>query len=411
MQRKVYPVSAVNRYVKQLLQQDMILSGLWVSGELSNFKRHSSGHLYFTLKDQEGSIAAVMFASDARSLTFRPQDGQQVQVQGYISLYEKTGQYQLYVRKMEPQGSGQLYQAFEALKQKLQAQGLFDEQRKKTIPAYPRKIGIVTSQTGAAVRDMIQIARRRYPGVQLVLYPALVQGIDAAPTIVKGIQTLDRMSEVDVIIVGRGGGSIEDLWPFNEEMVAMAIAEAQTPIVSAVGHETDFTIADFVSDLRAPTPSAAAELTVPDVRSTLGQMDMLEQRRYRALQRKQMVYRQQLALLWQKVQSGDPRRKLDELRQQLDMQEQRQLHLWKQCMQQRQYKLEHLSSALELLSPQHQLDKGYAMVMDGEGRVVSAVEQVKKGQALNIRLKDGKIAATVDTIQKTRKQRRKQIDE
>lgn len=411
MQRKVYPVSAVNRYVKQLLQQDMILSGLWVSGELSNFKRHSSGHLYFTLKDREGSIAAVMFASDARSLNFRPQDGQQVQVQGYISLYEKTGQYQLYVRKMEPQGSGQLYQAFEALKQKLQAQGLFDEQRKKTIPAYPRKIGIVTSPTGAAVRDMIQIARRRYPGVQLVLYPALVQGIDAALTIVKGIQTLDRMSEVDVIIVGRGGGSIEDLWPFNEEMVAMAIAEAQTPIVSAVGHETDFTIADFVSDLRAPTPSAAAELTVPDVRSTLGQMDMLEQRRYRALQRKQMVYRQQLALLWQKVQAGDPRRKLDELRQLLDMQEQRQLHLWKQCMQQRQYKLEHLSSALELLSPQHQLDKGYAMVMDGEGRVVSAVEQVKKGQALNIRLKDGKIAATVDTIQKTRKQRRKQIDE
>ena len=263
MQRKVYPVSAVNRYVKQLLQQDMILSGLWVSGEISNFKRHSSGHLYFTLKDREGSIAAVMFASDARNLSFRPQDGQQVQVQGYISLYEKTGQYQLYVRQMEQQGSGQLYQAFEALKQKLQAQGLFDEQRKKPIPAFPEKIGIVTSPTGAAVRDMIQIARRRYPGVQLVLYPAIVQGVDAAPTIVKGIRRLDRMPEVDVIIVGRGGGSIEDLWPFNEEMVAMAIAEAQTPIVSAVGHETDFTIADFVADLRAPTPSAAAELAVP----------------------------------------------------------------------------------------------------------------------------------------------------
>ena len=172
MQRKVYPVSAVNRYVKQLLQQDMILSGLWVSGEISNFKRHSSGHLYFTLKDRDGSVAAVMFAGDARSLAFRPQDGQQVQVQGYISLYEKTGQYQLYVRKMEQQGSGQLYQAFEALKQKLQAQGLFDMERKKPIPVYPRKIGIVTSPTGAAVRDMIQIARRRHPGVQLVLYPA-----------------------------------------------------------------------------------------------------------------------------------------------------------------------------------------------------------------------------------------------
>ena len=411
MQRKVYPVSAVNRYVKQLLQQDMILSGLWVSGEISNFKRHSSGHLYFTLKDREGSVAAVMFAGDARSLAFRPQDGQQVQVQGYISLYEKTGQYQLYVRKMEQQGSGQLYQAFEALKQKLQAQGLFDMERKKPIPVYPRKIGIVTSPTGAAVRDMIQIARRRHPGVQLVLYPALVQGMEAAPTIVNGIRKLDRMPEVDVIIVGRGGGSIEDLWPFNEEMVAMAIAQAQTPIVSAVGHETDFTIADFVSDLRAPTPSAAAELTVPDVRSILGQMDGLEQRRYRAIQRKQLTYRQQLALLWQKVQAGDPRRKLDELRQQLDMQEQRQLHLWKQCLQQRQYRLEHLSSSLELLSPQHQLDKGYAMVMDEEGRIVSAVEQVAKGQALRIQMKDGKIAATVEAVQKTRQQRRKKIDE
>ena len=411
MQRKVYPVSAVNRYVKQLLQQDMILSGLWVSGEISNFKRHSSGHLYFTLKDREGSVAAVMFAGDARSLAFRPQDGQQVQVQGYISLYEKTGQYQLYVRKMEKQGSGQLYQAFEALKQKLQAQGLFDMERKKPIPVYPRKIGIVTSPTGAAVRDMIQIARRRHPGVQLVLYPALVQGMEAAPTIVKGIRKLDRMPEVDVIIVGRGGGSIEDLWPFNEEMVAMAIAQAQTPIVSAVGHETDFTIADFVSDLRAPTPSAAAELTVPDVRSILGQMDGLEQRRYRAIQRKQLTYRQQLALLWQKVQAGDPRRKLDELRQQLDMQEQRQQHLWKQCLQQRQYRLEHLSSSLELLSPQHQLDKGYAMVMDEEGRIVSAVEQVAKGQALRIQMKDGKIAATVEAVQKTRQQRRKKIDE
>ena len=411
MQRKVYPVSAVNRYVKQLLQQDMILSGLWVSGEISNFKRHSSGHLYFTLKDREGSVAAVMFAGDARSLAFRPQDGQQVQVQGYISLYEKTGQYQLYVRKMEQQGSGQLYQAFEALKQKLQAQGLFDMERKKPIPVYPRKIGIVTSPTGAAVRDMIQIARRRHPGVQLVLYPALVQGMEAAPTIVNGIRKLDRMPEVDVIIVGRGGGSIEDLWPFNEEMVAMAIAQAQTPIVSAVGHETDFTIADFVSDLRAPTPSAAAELTVPDVRSILGQMDGLEQRRYRAIQRKQLTYRQQLALLWQKVQAGDPRRKLDELRQQLDMQEQRQLHLWKQCMQQRQYRLEHLSNSLELLSPQHQLDKGYAMVMDEEGRIVSAVEQVAKGQALRIQMKDGKIAATVEAVQKTRQQRRKKIDE
>ena len=408
MQRKVYPVSAVNRYVKQLLQQDMILSGLWVSGEISNFKRHSSGHLYFTLKDRDGSVAAVMFAGDARNLEFRPQDGQQVQVQGYISLYEKTGQYQLYVRRMEQQGSGQLYQAFEALKQKLQAQGLFENERKKPIPKYPRKIGIVTSPSGAAIRDMIQIAKRRYPGVQLVLYPALVQGSEAAPTIVAGIQKLDRMPEVDTIIVGRGGGSIEDLWPFNEEIVALAIAQAQTPIVSAVGHETDFTIADFVSDLRAPTPSAAAELTVPDVRSVLSKIEELQLRRNRSLQRKQVEFRQQLALLWQKIQMADPRRKLDEFRQQLDMQEQQQLHLWTKCFQKCKYRWEHLSSALELLSPQHQLEKGYAMVTDQEGSLISAAAQVQKGQTLQIQMKDGRILTEVQKIQK---QRRKQSDE
>ena len=408
MQRKVYPVSAVNRYVKQLLQQDMILSGLWVSGEISNYKRHSSGHLYFTLKDRDGSIAAVMFAGDARTLNFRPQDGMQVQVQGYISLYEKTGQYQLYARRMEEQGSGQLYQAFEALKQKLQAQGLFEAERKKPIPKYPRKIGIVTSPTGAAIRDMVQIAKRRYPGIQLVLYPTLVQGLDVAPTIVAGIRRLDRIEDVDTIIIGRGGGSIEDLWPFNEEMVALAIAEAKTPIVSAVGHETDFTIADFVSDLRAPTPSAAAELTVPDVRSVLSKLEELERHRNRTLQRKQMQYRQQLALLWQKIQMADPRRKLDELRQQLDMHQHRQMYLWKQCFQQKRFRLEYLTSELELLSPQHQLDKGYAMVMDQSGNVISGSEQVETGQALSIQMKDGKIVAEV---QKIVKQRRKQSDE
>jgi len=216
LQQRIYSVSVVNRYVKQLLQQDMLLSALWVSGEISNFKRHSSGHLYFTLKDAEGSMAAVMFVGEARLLEFWPQNGQQVQVQGYVSLYEKTGQYQLYVKKMQPQGNGALYEAFERLKAKLEAEGLFDSAYKKPIPAFPRGIGIVTSPTGAAIRDIVQIARRRHPGIRLVLYPALVQGEGAAATIVKGIQTLDRMAEIDTLIVGRGGGSIEDLWPFNE---------------------------------------------------------------------------------------------------------------------------------------------------------------------------------------------------
>ena len=397
-QRRVYPVSVVNRYVKQLLVQDVILQNLWVSGEISNFKHHSSGHLYFTIKDENGALSAVMFAREAKALRFEPENGQQVQVQGAISLYEKTGQYQLYVRQMEPAGSGALYLAFEALKEKLQAQGLFDESKKKKIPRFPRRIGIVTSPTGAAVRDMIQIARRRNPGVSLVVYPAKVQGEGAADTIVNGIRRLDLMPEIDTIIVGRGGGSLEDLWAFNEEKVALAIAQAHTPVISAVGHETDFTIADFVADLRAPTPSAAAELAVPDTASVWTSVVEMTLRRQKAWKRYMQHERQKQMLLSAKLAAMAPRRTLDDHRQMLDMLLQRRRYAMHNRLQQNRFQLQKLSDVLQLLSPLHPLEKGYALVMDEAGAGISSIRQVKEGQTLQIQMKDGVIDAKASRI-------------
>ncbi len=396
MQQRIYSVSVVNRYVKQLLQQDMLLSALWVSGEISNFKRHSSGHLYFTLKDAEGSMAAVMFVGEARLLEFWPQNGQQVQVQGYVSLYEKTGQYQLYVKKMQPQGNGALYEAFERLKAKLEAEGLFDSAYKKPIPAFPRGIGIVTSPTGAAIRDIVQIARRRHPGIRLVLYPALVQGEGAAATIVKGIQTLDRMAEIDTLIVGRGGGSIEDLWPFNEEMVARAIAEAKTPVISAVGHETDFTIADFAADMRAPTPSAAAELAVPEIAGIMRSIGLEEQKQGALLKKKLWMQRQRLELWWQRLQLQDPGRQLDSYRQRLDMDMQYQQNRIEQQLKEKKQQLEALENALMLLSPQHQLEKGYALLTDEAGKAILRAEQIQIADRVNIQMQDGRLTVKVE---------------
>ena len=393
--KKVYKVSQVNRYVKQLLARDVILTRLWVGGEISNFKRHSSGHLYFTLKDPGGAISAVMFASDASGLAFRPRDGMEVAAFGYISLYEKTGQYQLYVQKLEQEGQGTLFEAFEALKRKLEAEGLFDVSRKRPIPRYPRTIGIVTSPTGAAVRDIIQIARRRHPGISLILCPVLVQGAGAAASICSGIRRMNEREDVDLCIVGRGGGSLEDLWAFNEEKVARAIAGSRIPIISAVGHETDFTIADFVSDLRAPTPSAAAELAAPDIAATL---DAAAQR---GLYLKQLALRQ----LRRKRETADsigrraafrmPRMKLNQLRQQIDAVGSDMEWLRKQYFEQVRQKLLQTEVKLSLLSPEHQLKKGYAMLTDEEGRLIDSIEKAQSGDTLTVQLHDGSIGVRV----------------
>ena len=275
MTKNVYSVGQVNAYIKNIFIKDVILNRIYVKGEISNCKYHTSGHIYFSLKDESGAIACVMFAGNRKGLAFRLQEGQKVIVLGGVSVYERDGRYQLYAREIVLDGEGALYQQFARLKRELEEMGMFSPQYKKKIPFYSRRIGIVTAPTGAAIRDIINIARRRNPYVQLILYPALVQGEHAAASIVKGIQILERYG-VDVMIVGRGGGSIEDLWAFNEEIVAKAIFACKTPVISAVGHETDTTIADYVADLRAPTPSAAAELAVADYRQLLGGMELFK---------------------------------------------------------------------------------------------------------------------------------------
>ena len=270
LKEQVYSVSQVNVYIKNMFLRETVLNNIYIKGEVSNCKYHTSGHIYFTLKDAKGQMACVMFAGQRSGLSFRMQEGQSVIVLGSISVYERDGKYQLYAREILKEGQGALYEKYEQLKRQLEGEGLFLQEHKKAIPFYSKKIGIVTASTGAAIQDICNISARRNPYVQLILYPAKVQGEGAAKTIVKGIKTLDKAG-VDVIIVGRGGGSIEDLWAFNEEIVARAIYECNTPIVSAVGHETDTTIADYVSDLRAPTPSAAAELTVCSMENLMEQ--------------------------------------------------------------------------------------------------------------------------------------------
>ena len=261
---KVYSVSQINNYIKRLFENDVFLQDIYIEAEISNFKAHSSGHLYMTLKDSGAAVNAVMFRSYAEKLKFMPEDGMKVLINGYISLYEKTGQYQFYVLSMEPAGKGALYIAYEQLKERLERSGVFDQKYKKDIPSYPKCVAVITSPTGAAVRDIIQVSGRRNPNVKIVVVPVLVQGDDAAPSIANAIESVNKWGQADTIIVGRGGGSIEDLWAFNEEMVARAIFESKIPIISAVGHETDFTIADFIADMRAPTPSAAAEIAIPE---------------------------------------------------------------------------------------------------------------------------------------------------
>ena len=261
---KVYSVSQINNYIKRLFENDVFLQDIYIEAEISNFKAHSSGHFYMTLKDSGASVNAVMFRSYAEKLKFMPEDGMKVLINGYISLYEKTGQYQFYALNMEPAGKGALYIAYEQLKERLERSGVFDPKYKKDIPSYPKCIAVITSPTGAAVRDIINVSGRRNPNVKIVVIPVLVQGDDAAPSIANAIESVNKWGQADTIIVGRGGGSIEDLWAFNEEMVARAIFDSKIPIISAVGHETDFTIADFIADMRAPTPSAAAEIAVPE---------------------------------------------------------------------------------------------------------------------------------------------------
>lgn len=389
MQQNILSVWQVNNYIKNLLDNDYIVRRLWVQGEISNCKLHSSGHLYFTLKDASSAISCVLFKGYRTNNPINLRDGMKVIAQGSISVYERTGQYQLYVKEIVEDGIGLLYQRFEALKQKLEQLGWFQDKYKKPIPLYPKKVGIVTSETGAVIQDIINVARRRNPYIQLILYPTRVQGDEAKYEIVKGIEYFDNRDDIDVIIIGRGGGSIEDLWAYNEEMVAKAIFEAKTPIISAVGHETDFTIADFVSDLRAPTPSAAAELAIPTIQSIEDLISQYEKRMLQTLSQRILRQMSKLEVLSAKLALHHPIRQLEQYMQYLNELQDRMTNCIDNSIQKKQTELLVLKEKLSVLSPINRLSKGYAYISNELGQGISSVKNIETGDTLNIHFIDG----------------------
>lgn len=393
----VYTVKQVNAYIKNMFTQDFMLNRIAVKGEVSNCKYHSSGHIYFSLKDASGVIACVMFAGNRGGLAFRMTEGQQVIVMGSVSTYERDGRYQLYAREIRLDGEGVLYERFQALRQELDEMGMFAAEYKQPIPKYVRKVGIVTAPTGAAVRDIMNIASRRNPYVQLILYPALVQGEGAAKSIVRGIRALDEYG-VDVIIAGRGGGSIEDLWAFNEECVARAIFDCHTPVISAVGHETDITIADFVADLRAPTPSAAAELAVYEYGQTKNAMEEIRftMRKYLMEQIQRTRHESEWYLL--KLRLSHPGNQLRTKKQQLTDMEDRIRHLMEHKITEERNRILLCTEQMKRLSPLERLSGGYAFVSKSDGKPIREIGDVQEKDRMQIYLKDGMIEAEVISV-------------
>ena len=392
--KNVYTVRQVNTYIKNMFTQDFILNRIYVKGEVSNCKYHTSGHIYFSLKDESGTIACVMFAGHRSGLSFRLQEGQQVIVLGSVSVYERSGQYQLYAREIMLDGAGALYEKFEALKKELAEMGMFAREYKQPIPKYIHTLGVVTAPTGAAVRDIINIAGRRNPYVQIILYPAQVQGEGAAESIVRGIRALEK-KKVDVMIVGRGGGSIEDLWAFNEEPVARAIFECSIPVISAVGHETDTTIADFVADLRAPTPSAAAELAVYDHREARERIRTYQEAMLRQVTLKISEKRSALERLRMRLNYAHPRQKLNESRQYAADLETRLRLLMQNRLDREKHRLALCVEKMKGLSPLEKLSHGYSYIQNQNGENIRSIRQVSDGTALEIYVSDGRIRALV----------------
>ena len=392
---KIFTVGQINRYIRNLLENDFILSSLLVKGEISNFKAHSSGHLYFTLKDASGALSCVMFRQDAAGLPFEPENGMQVVVYGHISLYEKTGQYQLYAEFLEPLGIGALQVAFEQLKEKLAAEGLFDGDFKREIPKNPSCIAVITSPTGAAVRDILQIVKRRDPNVKVAIFPTLVQGEQAAVDIVHSLKLVNEWGKADVIILGRGGGSMEDLWCFNDENVARAVFASEIPVISAVGHETDFTITDFVADMRAPTPSAAAELATMPLSERREAFHRLELRLERDVSALLTSCRRRLDLLKSRPVMERPLERI--YRTMMDVEETQQ-RLDKEMtnrLMQRAERWQYLTNRLEAASPLAVMSRGYVMAVASSGKLLTSVKQVEVGDRVTLHLQDGKIETNI----------------
>lgn len=392
---KIFTVGQINRYIRNLLENDFILSSLLVKGEISNFKAHSSGHLYFTLKDASGALSCVMFRQDAAGLPFEPENGMQVVVYGHISLYEKTGQYQLYAEFLEPLGIGALQVAFEQLKEKLAAEGLFDGDFKREIPKNPSCIAVITSPTGAAVRDILQIVKRRDPNVKVAIFPTLVQGEQAAADIVRSLKLVNEWGKADVIILGRGGGSMEDLWCFNDENVARAVFASEIPVISAVGHETDFTITDFVADMRAPTPSAAAELATTPLTERREAFHRLELRLERDVSALLTSCRRRLDLLKSRPVMERPLERI--YRTMMDVEETQQ-RLDKEMtnrLMQRAERWQYLTNRLEAVSPLAVMSRGYVMAVASSGKLLTSVKQAEVGDRVTLHLQDGKMETNI----------------
>ncbi len=397
MKKNTYTVGQVNAYIKNMFAQDFMLHGICIKGEVSNCKYHSSGHIYFTIKDEKAAMSAVMFAGNRGGLSFYMQEGDRVLVTGSVEVYERDGRYQLYAKEIEKDGEGSLFLKFEALKCELEEMGMFAPEYKKHIPKYIRTLGVVTAPTGAAVQDIRNIAGRRNPYVQVILYPAKVQGDGAAESIVNGIRALDTLG-VDVIIVGRGGGSIEDLWAFNEEPVARAIFECQTPVISAVGHETDTTIADFVADLRAPTPSAGAELAVYDVYDLFDEMANLSHRLKRSAEWKLDLAKSRCGALMGRLSAKSPANRLNENRQYAANLEQKLIQKMDGAVRDAKYRLGMFAGHMDGVSPVKQLSKGLAFVTDADGWRISGISGIKPGDVVRVRLQDGTIVAGVKDV-------------
>lgn len=442
-ERKYLTVTALTKYIKRKFDVDPHMQDVWLKGEISNYKQHSRGHMYFTLKDQNARLSVVMFAGQNRNLVFKPQEGMKVLVRGEVTVYEASGSYQMYIKEMQPDGVGSLFLAYEELKKKLSQEGLFSPEHKKALPKYPRSVGVITSPTGAAVRDIITTLKRRYPLTKIIVIPALVQGVNAAPSIVKAIQKANQLPEMDVLIVGRGGGSIEELWAFNEEAVAREIFASKLPIISAVGHETDFTIADFVADMRAPTPTAAAELAVPHINELMERLSDRKFRLHRASNKLMQTYKDRLVTLQKSYAFRFPKnlyaqkqQDLDRVLDDLEMAmkrmverkhvkfeqlssllqrnhpkkqwekekltlEQRTIILTKlmqQLLQKKQWEFQHKLTKIDGLSPLKIMNRGYSLAYQQDGTIIKSVDQAEKGDTIQVHLQDGQLACEIQDV-------------
>lgn len=399
MQSLKMTVSELNSNMKKLLDSRPGLKDIWIQGEISNFKLNmASGHIYLTLKDEKSVLKACMFKGNAASLDFKPEDGMKVAAHGRVTVYEPGGSYQLYIDKMMPDGLGELYEAYNRLCEKLRNEGLFDESHKKPIPKYPKRVGVITSDTGAAVRDIINVIKRRFRYADIILYPSKVQGEGAAENVCRGISFFNREKNVDVIIAGRGGGSIEDLWAFNEEITARAVYESEIPIISAVGHEIDFTVTDFVADLRAPTPSAAAELAVPSSEELLRELENKNIRLKNALTSKLLETEGQLSYLKKLLSPQRFQDKLDSLSVMLDSVSLRTFRAEEKMLEDKTKYLAVLSAKLDSLSPLSVLGRGYSVVTDEKEKVISSIKELKKNMKINLKFSDGLAHAGIEEI-------------